>query len=329
MSFIVAPVRPRVSPDLFDFQAQEPEKVFELVYGDARPGGYIAIGSRRPGRGKPEPFPHYLTVLPVKEHQQFLPGILSCRPDETKYICPNTFDRSALRHSPDNYIRTLEDEKPRFFEARNPHVRELSAVVIDLDIYKMAEPLDPREALLVVLGRALFGQVPLPTLLAMSGRGVYVWYLLRDETSNHPPLVDETSKHLWWLALNELLNRTVDLNSDQNAKRPAQWFKCPGTIDTTSGNEIVYLTPGIGTPQNLPVYTLPDLISQLKITSVDATAQLAHSTSFPRREPRPKTARSGVAANPYWSRCRDIELLAVHRNGIVEGYRHTTLLHYF
>ena len=86
MLYIDSPRSAGASPDVLDLQAQGPEKVFELIYSRARDGSFIAVGSRRPGKNNPEPFPHYLTILPVKKHQRFLPGILSCRPDETKCV---------------------------------------------------------------------------------------------------------------------------------------------------------------------------------------------------------------------------------------------------
>ena len=234
-----------------------------------------------------------------------------------------------IRKDPEDFIQVLHDEKPLYFQFFDRHVRELTAIALDLDIYKLDEPLDPTMALLIVLGKALRGQIPIPTLLAKSGRGVYIWYLLREEVDDCPPILDEKNKHLWTLAINELLNCTADLNSDRNATRLAQWLKFPGTTDTKTGNEVIYLTPGIGGPQNLPIYTLPGLIDHLGLASADVVDHYGHFPTIKKRDPRPKTSKSAVSANPYLSRRRDLERLAVHRKGIEEGYRNATLYYYF
>ena len=312
------------------YQWQKPERIFDFIFDRARDDSFISIGSRRPSRDHPKPHPHYLAPLPVREHQQLLPGMFACRPGETKYICINTLKGTSLKNIPhQQYIDVLNNHKPKYFKSRKEHVRELCAVAIDMDIYKCEKPFSPTEALQILLGKSLDGTFPLPSLLAKSGRGVYAWWLLQEEESEYPPLADEMNRRIWKKIVNELLKRTADLSSDSNATLLAQWLKCPGTMDTKTGNEVVYYSPGLGGRGSVPYYALNGLLDELGLSIPAPVMTIDYPIITKGRDQREKTDRSSIAARPYESRMKEIEKLAEHRKGIKVGKRHTTLLYYF
>lgn len=334
----------------------QPEEIFKWIYGRSRPDCYIALGTRRKSRGKPEPFPHYFSALKVREMQNVLPGILEFHQEQiethgTLYLMPNTLTAEALKHHPDAYSEAITEGRELYYQAKNKFVYELNAIWLDLDVGRgpedSPEHISAGQAIGAMYDRAESGEIPWPSFMAKSGRGVYAFWLLQEsERSSRPPLVKD-AEHQWSLTVQSLLQQTQDLKSDSNAVRKANWVKAPDTIDTNTGNRVRYFYSREPGHPLVQIYTIPFLMNFLGLYSAQSAPELEAATEpqeltpLPALPPRPdatprttttptqKRERRGNPGGPYKSRFKDIEKLAVHRGGIQEGLRHITLLHYF
>ena len=236
--------------------------------------------------------PRFFTVLPIRERQAFLP-FLDILPDQTKYIGVNTLRRSALKRanqkrpgtSEEEYLQAITDGKPRYFKAKKDHVAELVAIFADLDVGKPHDdghpPISAGDAVAEVIRLAFNGLIPYPSMLALSGTGAYALWCLKSKRSDHPPEHTTENAHLWRLAGNEL-HRTLEqaiLYPDPRARARSQWMKAPGTIDTNTGNQVVFMPlylPDADTGRSsIALYSLPDLIERLDIASSRLSEQAA------------------------------------------------------
>jgi len=304
-----------------------PSEVFEALYGNMDDSSLVSMASRRLTKVGGES-PHYLTVIPKEGLEEHLKLVLNCHPEQTKYICTNPISRSAIRWTdPKRYIESLlNDDRPLYFEAKNRHVKELAALPLDLDVGRSSDDLTAFEAHELVRRKVSRGEIPAPSLVAHSGRGLYIFYLLMESCGDWaPPKTGDTIK-LYNLIKQELLQRTSDLKSDPRATRLANWFKAPGTVDTKTGKEVIYTPFG----QSIPNYTLHQLMDSLEIVE-DRSRQRSwvtrdRSAPKPNRELTRGRAKSAV---PYLKRYEDIVKLAEFREGIHEGSRTEILYQVF
>ena len=333
-----------------EFVPRPPIPVLHRLFERARDDSWVAFGSRRPTK-KGGRDPHYLYTVKKGELKLMLPPILQHEMGvNTQYLAQNTMGISALRkHShrnaparaPEDYSKAIEDGKPIYYQAWDSHVRELSGIVLDLDCYKPPANLSPEITLGLVLDMVRQkGTLPQPSFAALSGRGVYLWYLL-SENDGFAPLNTVENRHQWTLILDELCRRTRGLQSDPRARRLLQWVKSPGTIDTLvedqketkSGNIVLYMTFGSGPLATVPEYQLAELVDKLDLllaptTTKKSPPQLPTAPSTPPT----RTWMPGKAGNPYAphrARVRELEQLASYREGIYEGHRHHALVCFY
>jgi len=235
-----------------------PIVVFEIIFGRCKPDSLIAVGSRRPTRKPPfNEAPHALVAVPVKAMREWLPGVFAWHVDETQYFQPNVLHQRAVIGSSVTVMG--KHARARWFGAGNANVAELCALVVDLDCYKEPVCMDAAQALGAAVTMILKGVLPMPAMAAYSGRGAYLLWLLCDETSDVPPPATPDNADAWRLVAEELVRRTRDLGADPNARRLANWYKRPGTIDTKTGKRVVYLTFGAGSPEAIPLHRLSTL----------------------------------------------------------------------
>lgn len=318
------------------FNSQPPLEIFDLIYGRAEDDSIIALGSRRPIKDG-APAPHYLFPVRVADRYEMLPGLFEYCVEQTQYLMPNTLHESALLDKADEDFRVgLDRGKPEYFAAQNKHVRELCALYVDLDVGRPGE-LRSGEAIGAVLDRCFALQLPTPSLAALSGRGVYLLWLLRDEKTMRPPPNTQDNRQCWKLIESEICLRLKDLKADRNATRPAQWLKRPGTIDTKTGLEVIYMTFGLNDLRNVPLYRLSELMQFFELHHTPRLIDIAparreigcpESAPLPKREPQRKV-QPGKGAEPWKKRADEIERISQFRRGIPEGLRSLTLFHYF
>lgn len=343
--------------------ARPPQEIIDLLYTRSRDGCLIALHTRRErSDGSGEGYLPF-TVLPIRERQAFLP-FLGILPEQTKALSVNTFKRSAMKRgvTDQEYLRAIEDARPRYYKAHAHHVAELVAIFADLDVGKPHDdghpPISAFDAALEVQRLAFHGIIPWPSMLALSGTGAYALWCLRGRKSDHPPKHTTENAHRWRLIGDEL-HRTLDralLHPDTKAlNRLTQVMKAPGTIDTRTGNEVVFMVPYVPHPDtgrsSIALYTLHDLIERMDLVSVDAPARVRHEIAAPippppalksiigvrskryalkpAKNPSPKDGGTSKAQAPWHARVRDLEIVAVSRGGFTPGVRHFACLYYY
>lgn len=316
---------------------QPPVEVLKAIYSRCRRDSRIAFGSRRGGAEGPR----YLTNIAVGDLDSMLPPILEHEVDETQYVMLNTLH-------PSHAVQPFKG-KASYFKAANASVEEINALYLDLDVGRAegAASIPAPIALGLVLMEVQEGRVPLPSLAALSGRGAYVVWLLRedDPTSPHPPRATRETVSHWKAVELELHARLSHVLSDHSATAVARWLKRPGTIDTLkvdgkeikSGREVIYLTFGYDLAR-VPVYSLPQLTELLNVHFAPSPPVPALP---PRLDPPPdstprrrhgggrRRVKVGKGAEPYGLRVREIEAINTYRRGMKPGTRRLTLFHYF
>jgi len=317
----------------------KPLDVFGLIFGRCRPDSLIAIGSRRPTKKPPfHEAPHALLAVPVRAMREWLPEVFSWHLEHTQYLCPNAIHPRAVIGS--SVTEIGPHARARWFAASNDNVAELCALVVDLDCYKPPVSLDAAQALGVAVTMILKGVLPMPAMAAHSGRGAYLLWLLRDEGSDAPPPATPDNADTWKLVAEEIVRRTRDLGADPNARRLANWYKRPGTIDTKTGREVTYMTFGAGSPDAIPLHRLSALQAFLGVYhhQVDArddeppadapealpatvTVNSSYRSGRLPSDRRKRIAKPGRGGECARKRIGEIERLSAHRGGFREGVR--------
>jgi len=314
----------------------EPRAALDIMFGRCRPDALVAFGSRRPTKVG-DLAPQYLWALRVRDLWEYLPGILEHQIRQTQYIKPSTLSTEALlNRTPEDMLEAVKRRRPLYYQAYSRHVMELAALVVDLDVGRDPSQPTAGQALGAVIDRSRAGVLPTPSLAGYSGRGVYLWWLLTDDRGR-PPLNTRDNNDRRKLITTELVRRTSDLEPDIGASKDAgRWFKRPGTTDYNTGNEVVYMTFGLGHPESVPRYMLPDLVAALGLHYAPAelpgrrpAARLAPPARKGKGSNRPKPPKSGDPSAPHYRRAAEIGLLAQERGGIREGMRARALQHYY
>ena len=303
-----------------------PLAVFDEIFSRCHGDSLIAIGSRRPLRSNPNAeVPHALIAVPVRARREWLPEIFQYQLEHSQYFMPNTFNKGALVGKRETPIG--EHARIRWFAAKNRYVRELAALVVDLDCYK--HKVDAAEAVGEAIKLILRGLLPMPGMVAHSGRGAYLLWLLRDEDTLAPPPATQDNATAWQENATEIVRRTDHLGGDANAKHLANWYKRPGTKDTKTGNIVTYLAMGNSLVGFLPRYKLTDLQASLgvyhhQIDTREAAGDLAAVRPFKalpamrRRKPAEERQRHvalGKGGEAAGKRVAEMERLNNYRQG--------------
>jgi|GEM_PF-6571732 len=318
-----------------------PIEVFDLIFGKCNPDSVIAIGSRRPTKRSSEAVPHWLIPVRVRDRHLWLPEVFASHADETQYLMLNTLSPGAVVGTQEN-VRMGEHAVGRYFYASNQNVAELCAVTIDLDYYRLGK--SRAESLGAALTMALEKKMPMPAMMAHSGQGAYLCWLLRDEGGDSPPQATPHNTAMWQFVTDELVKRTEHLGADPKAKNVARWFKRPGTIDTKTDNEVTYVSFGGGAPGSVVRHTLGELQKFLNVYHAPVESReketvgalgksvcvaplnervFSDNKRSGRKAPaeRERRAGPGRGGEVYRKRVAEIKRLSAHRGGFHEGVR--------
>jgi len=322
------------------FKRHSAKEIFDLIFGNCSPDSFIALGSRRAIK-KGQVVPHYLTIIKKTDLEDLLPGIFEWSLEQfgSQYFVPNTFSEKALTKPYEQYKEDIKEIKPSYFGKKNRHIKELCALVLDLDVGREENDLTSGAAVGQVIDMAIKNQLPIPSLYAYSGRGAYVIFLLQDETTNAPPINSGDNSTLWELALSEIVQRCSHLKADKRS--PSQLYKRPDTVDTKTGNIVFYLTVGLSGLKDAPRYSLPELVEFLKVHTFlieEKKEEKEHKAIEHKTEKRRlpggiseirRRSKPGRGSEPARMRIEEIEKLNQYRKGMPEGCRYLTLLIYF
>ena len=223
---------------------EKPLDVFALIFEQARGNVLVATGSRRPGKDGGDAT-RYLMPIPVRDLRQMLPGIFEYRPDQTQYFAARaTFsERALLDRSLPHFADALRAGTPLYFGVRTSNVEELCAVAVDLDVGRDGLP-SAEIALGVALDRCRKRILPWPHLGAFSGRGLYLFWLLTNASGTGAIPADRGALGTFVDVTRALCARLTDLKADAMSKNIVGWLKRPGTLDTKTGREVVYMRLG-------------------------------------------------------------------------------------
>lgn len=209
-------------------------------------------------------------------------------------------------------------------------------VTLDLDVGRDGT-VTAGDAMRILVQAWQAKQIPSPSWTALSGRGAYSLWRLRDPAGGIPRNTGENQRR--WKQIQKRLfaiTKDLKLEPDPQALNLNRWIKSPGTKDvflvdgknTKSGADVAYLQWFDARTGKPPVYTFDDLEDFLGIVQLPE----------PPREPELDERRVTRRLNPtddrngsyVWrARAREILDLSNYRRGMSEGVRHSTLFFYF
>jgi len=291
--------------------------MMELIHKDH--DGYVALCSKSTPRFN-------VTSIRIRDLRRMLPGFVE-------------------QLMTDGYMAVNSMAKPKGGHLRgNDMVRRVQACFSDLDHYKLDMTFEQTYA--VLFGMVAAGYVPWPSIVAKSGRGMYLfWCFERPEhyTPTHAELYSRTQDRIC-----ALLSR---IGADPNARDASRVLRIPGSYHTEAKAHVRY-TPTFDADGELVTYQLEDLADQvLRVHLPDEpkriTSTSTSTTSSSRPLPAP-TIRPGGEPMPAgslldedlptrstrpdlrtpWARYFDLVTIAERRGGITEGYRHAFLWRY-
>jgi hypothetical protein len=332
-----------------------PLEILREIYARCDLDTRIAIGSRRPTKSGTVA-PHYLTNIAVRDLDQALPGIMEFEIDRTQYMILNTLRGSVA-------VGLFEGE-PQYYAAKTDNLAELNAFYADLDVGRDGKPwpksMPAHVALGVVAEEARQGRIPMPSYLALSGRGVYLIWLLRGESLERGFLPKATHQNLelWRQIAGKLGGKLGHLcNDQQTSSRAISWLKRPGTLDTlkdSDGNETksgkrVVWWASLGDTGRVPLYTLEGLRESLGVSVAEPPPMLPVATPAPprsaptraevptkgapikrpRKGGKKRNVEVGQGGQPHRSRVREIDALNNYRGGLLRNTCRRKALFYY
>ena len=234
----------------------------------------------------------FITVAKMKKHwqQYYFEGIndLSINlNDKDVYISQNTFNNRSRRLT---------------------HLKELKALYIDIDCYKVNLS---KEATKYFLENDLYGQIPVPNMLIDSGRGLY--YIIFLENTK----VEDLPK--WQLVERYLYEKLKNLGADNKALDATRVLRVVGSTNSKN-NELVKVIDTYDYQ-----YTLDEIIENY-IPEVNEDRKEKQKPKGIRKKGRKKKFVSLFNLyNLYYTRFKDIKKLVEIRNYEMTGYREITL----
>jgi len=140
------------------------------------------------------------------------------------------------------------------------------------------------------------GVIPQPSIMARSGRGVYLFWLLKDEKDPTKPPHAWPEKVQLYKLCNRALNariRTHGLPADKAAIDAARVLRMPGSIHGKTGRRVEYIVQLDETGRGF-VYTLPELARTLELPA--PTDELPPATRALARPPQYRKVKNPGSA---------------------------------
>lgn len=216
---------------------------------------------------------------------------------------------------------------------KEKHLQSLTACYADVDSGRpeSTEPggaLGWRDALHRAGVLADSGVIPQPSIMARSGRGVYLFWLLVDERESDKLPRAFPEKLMLYKACNRALGdrlRTHELPADSSAVDGARVLRTPDSINTKTMRRVKYIIQG-GEDGKGFVYTLPQLAEFLDIPSTtsalpDDTRKKARPVQY-RKVLNPGSAplRSKGPQSLNAMRCADLLRIEAWRGGFLRRH---------
>lgn len=224
--------------------------------------------------------------------------LFSIRADELETMFPAFADWLAK----DSYLTINAYYRPAPYRSqatgwpdvwrKEKYLATLNACYADIDCGRpeSAEPgaaLEWRQAQYEAVVLADSGIIPQPSIMARSGRGVYLIWLLRDEKDPaKPPRAWPEKIPLYKQCNRELVTRirTHALPADKAAIDAARVLRTPGSVHSKSGRRVEYIVQLDQAGRGF-VYTLAEIASFLKLPDTDTAGALPPATRALARPP--------------------------------------------
>ena len=234
----------------------------------------------------------FITVAKMKKHwqQYYFEGIndLSINlNDKDVYISQNTFNNRSRRLT---------------------HLKELKALYIDIDCYKVNLS---KEATKYFLENDLYGQIPVPNMLIDSGRGLY--YIIFLENTK----VEDLPK--WQLVERYLYEKLKNLGADNKALDATRVLRVVGSTNSKN-NELVKVIDTYDYQ-----YTLDEIIENYIPEVIEDRKEKQKPLGERKKGRKKKFVSLFNLYNLYYTRFKDIKKLVEIRNYEMTGYREITL----
>jgi len=315
-----------IGPQAVDLDETAPALDVESILAIHRdPGGYIGFRRKcapwidRRGTQRNE---ENLFSLRADDLRSMFPSVAKWLIDDS-YMTVNAYFSAAPWK---NKTTDLPDVR-----RKEKHLRSLTACYADIDCGRpeSEEPgaaLTWRQAQHEAEFLADNGVIPQPSIMARSGRGVYLFWLLRD--------VKEPEKlpHAWpekvelYKACNRALNerlRTHRLPADKAAIDAARVLRVPGSIHRAALRRVRYVIQADDHGRGF-VYTLPELAEALDVAALDGdlpdqTRKLARPAQYRKvKNPGSAPLRSNSWRKTAALRAQDLLTISQARGGFLK-----------
>ena len=188
------------------------------------------------------------------------------------------------------------------------HLKELKALYIDIDCYKMNLS---KEAVKYFMENDLYGQIPVPNMLIDSGRGLYYIIFLENTMAEELPK--------WQLVEKYLYEKLKDLGADNKALDATRVLRVTGTVNSKN-NSIVKVIDTYDYQ-----YTLDEIIENYIPEVIEDRKEKQKPKGVRKKGRKKKFVSLFNLYNLYYTRFMDIKKLVEIRNYEMTGYREITL----
>lgn len=234
----------------------------------------------------------FITVAKMKKHWQ-------------QYYFEGINDLSINLKGKDVYIsqNTFNNRSRRLI-----HLKELKALYIDIDCYKVNLS---KDAVKYFMENDLYGQIPVPNMLVDSGRGLYYIIFLENTMAEDLPK--------WQLIEKYLYEKLKDLGADNKALDATRVLRVVGSTNSKN-NELVKVIDTYDYQ-----YTLDEIIENYIPEVIEDRKEKQKPKGIRKKGRKKKFVSLFNLYNLYYTRFKDIKKLVEIRNYEMTGYREITL----
>lgn len=217
-------------------------------------------------------------------------------------------------------------------------IRYLNACYAEIDFYKVDDPGKPgskitlAQAFSTVYAATIERSIPIPTMIASSGRGLYLFWFLRDfNKPGQPALVTPETADLYD-AVNKRINRVfAPLGADPRAKDRSRILRVPGSLHSKANKLPVYSLTFFADPTRQDLtYTLQELARGFNLIEPDKPPVYLPDPRMVKakaieHDKRPASERDPIKRKGWFAQRKrladDLEAIEQHQGGFKKGFR--------
>ena len=289
--------------------------------------------------GKPVLFENLFSI-PVKDLREMFPALAKWLIQDA-YFTVNSMHRAAPWNNKLTGYKDVLRSEPK--PGERGHLRYMNACYVDLDVGREDDP-DPtkratwRDAAAAAGNMMDAGLLPQASIFARSGRGVYLFWMLRDDKQAHlPPRFWPEKLTLYKMVNRAIVSRTKHLAADKATIDAVRVLRVPGTRHAKTHRAAAYQIQ-LDENGHGYTYTLSEMaqffgVPETQTALPEATRQTALvDTPTPRgRQTKlvgSQPGRKGNFHTLYCKRAQDFLILEQARGGWPQGQRRKRLTMY-